>query len=214
MSRIVFFNHYHRGDMHTQKEFIKQVMRELPEIKFEYMHYNPRKLTDEFKINHVGAPSQLNHKQKFYELKDTLFINTWVGCDWDIFCKHGGINMHTIYDGWGIIFEKINQVFDSNLKLNQSKESYLPRINFDFINKDGIDYYIENNDPEGRILICNNKPNSDQSFADNMQEYIVALAEENSNVHFICTDTLDVELDNVAYTKGYRDWETDRKSVV
>lgn len=201
MPKIVFFNHYHRGDMHTQKEYVKQVMRELPDLEFEYQHYNPSKLTNEFGIKHTGVPSQLNNKQKFYEQGNTLFINTWVGCDWDIFCKHGGINMHTIHEGWGIIFNKINEVFGRNIKLLDSKEEYLPRINYNFIDREGIDYYIENNQPEGRMLICNNTPNSDQSFAGNMEEYIVALAEENTGVHFICTDKISKEVDNVIYTK-------------
>ena len=201
MPKIVFFNHYHRGDMHTQKEYVKQVMRELSNFEFEYKHYNPSKLTNEFGISHTGVPSQLNHKQKFYEQGDTLFVNTWVGCDWDIFCKHGGINMHTIYEGWGIIFNKINDVFGCNIKLLDSKEEYLPRINYNFIDKEGIDYYIENNQPEGRMLICNNNPNSGQSFAGNMEEYIVALAEENPDVHFICTDNISKDVDNIIYTK-------------
>ena len=200
-NKIVFFNHYHRGDMHTQKEYIKQVMRDLPDFTFEYLHYNPSKLTNEFNIKHAGVPDQLQHKQKFLETKDTLFINTWVGCDWDIFCKHGGINMHTIHEGWEIIYDKINQHFNVDLKIKDSKEEYLPRINYSFVDKQGIEYYINNNEPEGRMLICNNVPNSDQSFHGNMEEYIIPLAEENPGVHFICTDKISKDLDNVIYTK-------------
>ena len=31
MNKIVFFNHYHRGDLHTSKEFVRDTI--IPEIK-------------------------------------------------------------------------------------------------------------------------------------------------------------------------------------
>ena len=61
---------------------------------------------------------------------DTMFVNTWVGCQWDIFCKHGGINMNTFYEQWELLFKGINKFFDSNLKLRSEKESYLPRMDW------------------------------------------------------------------------------------
>ena len=44
MAKIVFFNHFHRGDLHTNKEYIRQIMQELPDVEFEYLHANPNKL--------------------------------------------------------------------------------------------------------------------------------------------------------------------------
>lgn len=201
MSKIIFFNHFHRGDLHTHKEYVKQIMRDLPDFTFEYLHFNPSKLTKEYGVPLVGTPNTLNNKQKFLKVQDTLYINTWVGCDWDIFCKHGGINMDTLQESWGVIFEEINKEFNVDLKLDPTKENYLPRIDYSFVDKQGVDYYIENNPTDGRMLICNNAPNSSQSFASNMEEYIIPLAEENPNVHFICTNNISKQLDNVLYTK-------------
>ena len=92
MSKIVFFNHFHKGDLHTHKEFIRHLQFELPDVTFEYMHNNVEKLTAELNIPLVGSPSELNNKEPFYydEDTETLFINTWVGCNWDVFCKYGG----------------------------------------------------------------------------------------------------------------------------
>ena len=61
----------------------------------------------------------------FYADDDVLYINTWVGCNWDVFCKHGGINMHTLYEQWEGIVETINETFGTDIKLREEKESYL-----------------------------------------------------------------------------------------
>ena len=44
MNKIVFFNHYHRGDLHTSKEFVRQVIDNLPNVEFEYWSNNPNVL--------------------------------------------------------------------------------------------------------------------------------------------------------------------------
>jgi len=87
MDKIVFFNHYHRGDLHIQKEFIKQLMQELPQLKYEYKHSNPSRLTEEFGTVYTGAPYNMDPKEPFYADEDALYINTWIGCYWDIFAK-------------------------------------------------------------------------------------------------------------------------------
>ena len=51
MNKIVFFNHYHRGDLHTSKEFVKEVMNKLPDIEFEYWHSNPDSILQEIGIS-------------------------------------------------------------------------------------------------------------------------------------------------------------------
>ena len=126
MSKIVFFNHFHKGDLHTHKEFIRHVQFELSDFTFEYMHSNAAKLTAELNIPLVGTPNDLNNKDPFYADDDVLYINTWVGCNWDVFCKHGGINMHTLYEQWEGIVETINETFGTDIKLREEKESYLP----------------------------------------------------------------------------------------
>jgi hypothetical protein len=142
MPKIVFFNHYHRGDLHTHKEFIRQIQNELPEFELEYLHNNPAKLLLDLGIPTVGDPNHLNSKEPFYAGEGVLYINTWVGCDWDIFCKHGGINMHTLCEQWENIFEGINEVFETNLKLNPSKEHYLPRIDYTKFDTKNIDDFL------------------------------------------------------------------------
>jgi hypothetical protein len=204
MSKIVFFNHFHKGDLHTHKEFIRHLQFELPDVTFEYMHSNAEKLTAELNIPLVGSPSELNNKEPFYydEDTETLFINTWVGCNWDVFCKHGGINMHTLYEQWEGIVEQVNEVFDANIKLNEEKESYLPRIKSDLLKIDKIeDYLLTADEGVRKVLICNNAPMSNQSFKSDMKEHILPFAEMYPDTHFICTNKFDTEgHENIKFT--------------
>lgn len=208
MPKIVFFNHFHRGDLHTHKEFIRQIKNECPDFTYEYYHNNPEKLTNELHIMSMGAPLEsLDMKSPFYQDEDTLYINTWVGCFWDIFCQHGGINMHTLYDQWEIIYETINDQFGTTLKLRESKESYMPKIDFSLLNTESIDYYVRENADAFKVLVCNNVPSSNQSFSSDMEEFINPLAEKYPGAHFILTNKINATSPNIIYTSDLIDIE-------
>jgi hypothetical protein len=199
MPKIVFFNHYHRGDLHTHKEFIRQLQQELPDFEFEYLHNNPAKLIEDLGIPTTGTPEHLNNKEPYYYDGNELYINTWVGCDWDVFCKHGGINMHTLYEQWGNIFNTINELFEKDIQLKPQLEDYLPRIDYTKLDVLKIDSYFSENDNK-KILICNNVPHSNQSFVSDMKDIINDLAAQHANVDFICTNKFVTPLDNVVFT--------------
>lgn len=199
MSKIVFFNHYHRGDLHTHKEFVKQLQQELPDFKFEYLHKNPESLTLEYGISKTGTPDHLDNKTPFYKDEDVLYVNTWVGCWWDIFCEHGGINMYTLYDQWQNIFDMINSFFNKNISLKKDRELYLPKIDYSKLFVDGIVKYLDSSDKK-RILICNNVPSSNQSFVSDMKEYIEPLASKYPDRDIICTNKFNTSLDNIKFT--------------
>jgi len=193
MSKIVFFNHFHKGDLHTHKEFIRHLQAEMPNTTFEYMHNNAEKLTAELNIAKIGTPADLNNTVPFYQDDDTLYVNTWVGCNWDVFCKYGGINMHTLYEQWEGNIAQINEVFNTNIKLYKKKEDYLPKINYSLLNTDTIDNYIDSNREGRKVLICNNEPQSNQSFNSNMREHILPFAEMYPDTDFICTNKFDTD---------------------
>jgi hypothetical protein len=198
MPKIVFFNHYHRGDLLTHKEFIRHIQSEL-DVQYEYMHFNHPKLTRDLDIPLVGDPTNLDPKTPFYQEDDSLFINTWIGCHWDIFCQHGGINMKSLRGQWYRIFEMINQCFGTSLVINPIKEFYLPRIDFKRFDVSNIDAYLQESKNK-KILICNGAPKSGQSFASNMKEFLEPLAEENDSVDFICTEKFDTTFSNIKFT--------------
>ena len=190
MNKIVFFNHYHRGDLHTSKEFVRQVIDNLPNVEFEYWSNNPNVLVSDLNLEITNSPDSLDKKDALVKQGDTMFVNTWVGCQWDIFCKHGGINMNTFYEQWELLFKGINKFFDSNLKLRSEKESYLPRMDWNKLkirNKNSIENFMATID-EKKVLICNNVPASNQSYMYNEDSLIVKIAKDNPDVRFFTTD--------------------------
>jgi len=201
MAKIVFFNHYHRGDLLTHKEYIRQIKNEMPsDMEYEYFHFNHPKLTRDLDIPKKGIPDTLDHKTPFYQDGETLYINTWIGCFWDIFCQHGGINMNSLWHQWEKIFETINQAFSVELKLKEEKEFYLPSIDFSKFNVATIDEYLDSNKDKRKILICNGAPKSGQSFSNNMSEFITGVAKNYPNVDFICTEKFESSAWNVLFT--------------
>lgn len=191
--RIIFFNHYHRGDIFTTKEYIRHLMQLMPDSRFEYWHFNHPKLILDVNIPLTNLPNQLDHKVQFYEQGEVLAINTWVGAWWDIFAKNEGANFNTFHDIWTKIFEKVN------LKVRDSRESYIPRTDYSFYNVKNVDEYLSKSNKK-RILICNGKAMSGQSFDYDMSDYINTLAPKFEDIDFICTKKFSTNALNVLFT--------------
>lgn len=199
MNKIIFFNHYHRGDLLTHKEFIRQLKSELPDVTFEYMHFNHPKLTRDLDVPLVGAPTDLDHKTPFYQDGDTLYINTWIGCFWDIFCEHGGINMNSLYHQWEKIFAQVNALFNVDIGMYADKEEYLPSIDFSRFDVSSIDAFLAGTSNKN-IVICNGPPQSGQSFTDDMKQFLEPVAQKYPGVNFICTNKFETTVNNVLFT--------------
>lgn len=200
MAKIVFFNHYHRGDLLTHKEFVRQLKEELSDVEFEYLHFNHPKLTRDLDIPKVGDPSHLDPKSPFYQDEGVLYVNTWIGCHWDLFCEHGGINMNSLYYSWEKVLETVNAFFGTEIKLREEKESYLPSIDFSRFNVSSIDEFLGFVGDKKKVLICNGVPKSGQSFNSNMEEFLVPLAEKYPDVYFICTEKFATSVPNLVFT--------------
>lgn len=200
MSKIVFFNHYHRGDLLTHKEFIRQLKNELIDVEFEYLHFNHPKLTRDLDIPKVGDPGHLDAKSPFYQDEDILYVNTWIGCHWDLFCEHGGINMNSLWHSWWRIINTVNSFFETSISLKEEKEFYLPSIDFSRFDVQSIDKFLETSGERKRVLLCNGAPKSGQSFNSNMREFIEPLSDKFTNVDFICTEKFETSKTNIYFT--------------
>jgi hypothetical protein len=200
MAKLVFFNHYHRGDLLTHKEFVRQIKTELPNVEFEYLHFNHPKLTRDLDIPKVGDPGHLDAKTPFYQDDSVLYVNTWIGCHWDLFCEHGGINMNSLWHSWEKIIETINAFFGANITLRSEKEYYLPSIDFSRFDIKNIDQFLEKSSTIKRVLICNGVPKSGQSFNSNMKEFLDPLSVKFADVNFICTEKFETDSTNIYFT--------------
>ena len=67
MFKIVFFNHYHRGDIFTNRGYVVAITESLRNFEFGYLHFNHPKLTRDISIKHEGQPLNFGGLQKIHE---------------------------------------------------------------------------------------------------------------------------------------------------
>jgi hypothetical protein len=169
------------------------------------MHYQPSNITDVLGIKYGGFPNDsFNKKTTMYKKDDTLYINTWAASNWDIFCKHGGVNLDTLTDLWGKIFKGINKFFESNIQLKEKNE-YLSKPDYSVINSDvkkSIDKFFKSSDTK-KVLVCNGTPQSNQSFLYSIEPFVEEYF-NNKNYTFIFTEKFmydgDQNSDNIIFT--------------
>ena len=200
MPKIVFFNHYHRGDIFTNRGYVVSVKESLKDFEFGYLHFNHPKLTRDISIPYRGEPINFNRKERFRLENDCLFVNTWIGAYKKIMNKFGGLNMSAMHEQWSIIFDEINKTFGTTLQLSSKKMRYVPNIDPSYLNLSNINLYLDNSKNYKKIILCNGAPKSAQSFQYDMSQQINRLAEEFPQFHFICTTKIDSDRSNVLFT--------------
>lgn len=199
-NKIIFFNHFHRGDLFTHKEFTRQVKEELASVPLEYWHFNHQKLNRDLGIPLTGFPDRLDRNIKFYSLDNsTLFVNTWIGTYGEIFNKHGGVNLQSLSDSWKEIYKQINSFFSSNIQVSDDLQRYIPRIDYNAYNLENVNKFL-NDRSNKKVLICNGIPMSNQSFASNLENEIKHFANKYINIDFICTANFKAEYPNIFFT--------------
>jgi hypothetical protein len=197
-NKIIFFNHYHRGDLLTHKEFVRQIKKELPSVPLEYWHYNHPKVNLDLEIPVTGVPN-IPHTHLFLKANDVLLVNTWIGVHSEIFNECGGVNLQSLTRSWQIIFETLNREFKSNLFI-QNIDTYIPRIDYSFFNLNSILLFLEQRKNNKKVLICNGIPMSNQSFLSTLETEVADFAIKFPHIDFICTKKFDTTISNVFFT--------------
>jgi hypothetical protein len=203
-NKIVFFNHFHRGDLFTHKEFVRQIKEELTNIEFEYCHYNHPKVNKDLNIPLTGIPNT-SYDQLFVSSEDTLYVNTWIGAYPDILNDCGGVNLQSLTRSWRSIFGVLNREFGTNLQIKELLD-YLPRIDYSFFNISPIDSFLSTRIDfvwglwRKRVLICNGVPMSMQSFISSLEEEIKEFAAKYPDIDFICTKKFTSSAPNIYFT--------------
>jgi hypothetical protein len=198
MKPIIFFNHYHNGDLFASKAFIKEIVDNV-DVKVYYGHENNPIVLSDINLETVSLP-QVNYKTKFINADDAFYINTWIGSYFD----YGGAEKECCtlkfsYDMFDKIYEAINQVYSTNLKLS-SMEDYFPSIDFSKFQLKNIDTYIKS-DSNKKILFCNGPSMSGQClYTGDMKPVIENLASNYPNITFIATQTFDTDIKNIKFT--------------
>jgi hypothetical protein len=217
--KLIFYNHFHNGDIFTSKGFYVDVIRQLQDTNIEVslQHFNnPKTVIDAIDY---GGPPEAPVNARFVHQDTNLYVNIWLGI-YDTsrypdppYFYDCGIHMPSLYGMWGHIYEKINSFFGTNLVLDGPFEKYLPSINFSAYDNRNVEDFLESRKNRKRVLFSNGIPMAGQSFSSNMEELINLLAAHYSDIDFFVTAPIDVKHKNIFYTGDITRMESDLNEI-
>lgn len=207
MNKIVFFNHFNKGDIFCARPFIEQIIKDLKEINFEFYFYHQHGeyLLKDLDIIYLDL-SRINNiidiRSPNFIDGDSIYINTWIGKYFNYEYYFCGCNLRTLYHiMYSEIFCFLNEKLNLNLKLKSIIE-YFPSINYEYYNIHHINNFLFN-EKRKKILFCNGPALSGQcsEYNGDMSDIIIPLAKEYNNYVFIVTNRIyDHYLENIIYS--------------
>ena len=210
---INFINHFHNGDIHYSRNFIKLIISDilnvLPESKFYYYHPNPKKCIldiDELEYKHITELDSLVSNHRFFITDGNVYINTWVGSK-----DHSGISC---VSGLGATMKAHNRLYDAHkkdilehlqIKLSEfTEENNIPIIDYTKYHISNIDEHISKTDYRKRFFISNGITLSGQSLNFNFDQIIYYVASIYPDCAFYMTSdfSFPTDLPNVYNTRN------------
>jgi len=204
-NNVIFYNHYHNGDVHFSRQFVKDIMSKIDADKYSYAHGNHKDILKDIPLEHTILLPIMEKNRQVTIIGDDVYINTWVGQIPDYL-----ITECTLYTNYKI-YTKIYEIL--NIKL-EDIEYYIPTIDFNKVEKNNIDNFINTNNK--KILFCNGLTNSGQAINFRFNPIINALSLKYSNITFILTSLHEGRLNNsnILYTNDLIQLYPDLNEIV
>lgn len=181
INKIVFFNHFHNGDIHLSRELIKHFIKLFPDCKYVYGHNNSDRLLldiSNLQIDHNIHQSINAYTTGIFIQSQTLYVNTWIGAENKKFLCHDCV-YPSIYDLLNYYCETLQLE-----KLGLS-EKYIPNINFSYYDINPIDQHFKYNIVDKNIFIVNGQCHSGQcQISIDFVSLITSLSSSYPNYHF------------------------------
>lgn len=192
--RIVFFNHYHNGDIFASKGYIADLIKEFSSHELYYQHYHSPKLLRDLNIQYqtLEAPlGKFSDRTPLAGDKDSLYINTWIGN----YLPYGdGINWNTYHMMFSKIYSAVSDMIDGFVELGP-KEYYVPEINYEYFDVPDVKV------PSGSIIISNGPVLSGQSDLGDLNTLIQRLLDETDR-HIILTHFAPFNSERISFTNN------------
>ena len=203
LNKAIFFNRWKLGDLHSNKEYVRQFAKEFIKhgIEVAYFTDSPRNAVNlPYQYGTISelAPSLIYNPHSFYdESADILYINTWVGFD-----LSGETHNYTSQRYmWEKIAALVKDSTDGaiDIVLRDDTMSYVSDIDRDLIVVPDLAH------DKPRVMFCNNIAESNQSFVGNLESVIDRLSINHPGIEFLCTNKVNVVRDNVKFTSDMID---------
>jgi len=190
---IIFYNHFHNGDIHFSRPFISHIMNELPQNNFFYDISDYSNLNNLDDILHLqisrGIVGKEYENDVCFKKNNKIYINTWIGCDDKKHLMYGnGCNAESNKSLYKKIFNFLNLNFPE-------KFHFIPKINYNAFKIDNIKQHIEQTKNKKRILFCNGLAHSGQSINFPMFNLINLACEKNYIVYYTNREPFNISND-------------------
>lgn len=195
--KIVFFNHYHNGDIFASKGYIADLIKELSSHELYYQHYNSPKLLRDLNIQYqtLEVPmGNFSDRNPMAGDKESIFVNTWIG---NYLSRDNGINWNTYHKMFSKIYSVLADMMDRPVELGPL-EYYFPEINYEYFDIPDIKI------PRGAIIISNGPVLSGQSTLLDLNNIIGGLLEKTDR-DIILTHFAPFNSDRIHYTNNIID---------
>lgn len=191
--KIIFFNHYHNGDIFASKEYVADLIKEFSGHEIIYQHFNSPKLLNDLNLQFVDLSTPLgpiDNRSQFFRDKDNLFINTWIGN----YNPNDGINWKTYHKMFAKIYSIVSEETDKSIELGPIKY-YIPEINYEYFDVPNIKV------PENTVIISNGPVMSGQSDITDINSVIKDIL-ENTDKNIILTHYAPFTSERIAFTNN------------
>jgi hypothetical protein len=199
---IVFFNHWHYGDLFSTRGLVTDIQSQLPGLNYQYIHSKNARSTQDLASSPDADTcqrmlAQIPMHQRLAHTDNTLFINTWVGA-------YQGLwpNTHPSYMDhrkiYAELYRHLSENYQLNLKLSDDWH-YVPDYDIQKIDSTSIQRFFAEHTGK-TYLFCNGQVQSTQSSMGNMAAIIDRLAGKYPADNFIATERFPTQCDNIYFT--------------
>jgi hypothetical protein len=189
---IIFYNHFHNGDIHLSRTFIEKISYYLLNNRlhsnFFYSHRNSQKLLRDLTplVSSDNIFFKIAHQYKLFEDKDNAyFINTWYASNYNKYMNNYGITFDTLYD----LFDDLTKTLwkFSLADVDSNPVNFFPKINYDRFEINSAKQFLSNI-KQKKVFIQNGLALSGQSNNFNFTNIIANLSKKFPDLYFVISD--------------------------
>lgn len=190
--RVVFFNHFHNGDIHVSRGFVRQVINKVkqldPTVQFTYAHKNFSGLLadiPELTFNYQALSSIGSEHVGTQSAGDTVYFNTW----------YGQQNFKYL-NRWGLTIDALYAAFDDNCKsiwgfsldsISTNPSVFFPTIDHDKFYTGPAKNWMAGH-PGKKVFVSNGAVLSDQAHQFALTPIISGIAARHPDKIFILSN--------------------------
>lgn len=202
-NNIVFYNHFHNGDIHVSREFVRKLSevfrQKFPGVKISYSHRNNSNcIADIPNLGYNIHPINWSEHEGTFIRGDTIYINTWYAQRRFHYMNTYGITFDCLY----VMFDELckNHFGFTLSEIEPDPAKWFPQINFSSYQIDSSKNFLESRSGM-KVLVANGQALSGQADNFPLLPIIHNLAGKHTDKTFILTNHEgQINLPNVMYS--------------